>query len=781
MAKGPWNSRKILSFPALVLALAGPLEARAQTPTYTFGTAANGLRLCYPTDPAGGILAGAEPLADDLCQLTYQLGMADDGTQRCFPAESSGAILVGRQPVDSTFCQASPPPMTTTEQTPPPGEQVPGPVPPGTPGSPQPPAAAPLIVKINSVNDVIDPNHAREIFVHPGDMIRLGADHFEPTRGYAPMRSYAEDFVWSASDFQGDVCDLANRSNCFGKSNFQSTNYGAIFYVPYTIGEAVTVTVTSHNPRATDAAGAASFDTIILRNANFGSNWLAPKVVITSAEDYRYDKLNADLALAGHGHWVWIESVRYFVPTTYVFTDKRPWEPYRHGYWAFDNANGWTWISYDPWGWFTDHYGVWRYHGMYGWIWLPFADLHYVPHAVTFFSANGYIGWFPYHENYAHAYRHGRREAFIDGFEYGFRAAQYAGDSRFHPGFTLVQRAHFNQINVFNYTITNQTTIVNVTNHVMVSNAFGRMPGGNMERVRKFVAESRGQIPVTQTVPVHGRAGGRLIAPSAPRPMPAVYTALARNTQSALQTPVPLGTTRILSARHPDRMVKTIAPSINGKAFAVPAHGTTEAGKRFFMPPLTANPTQANKQNVIYQGQATANPPAPGQAMSKPLPAFKPEKAPPAPPSPQAIPNSTAPGGVIAPPPVPRMQAPAALKDPEVPSTLPRPKGSVPNGYTGRPRGGAAPQTIVPAPPPALAAQRLQPPATERSSVPHQEQSHSASRVDSPAQTTGAGPAALDIPPVPAHASQQGVPIGGGSVQVLPPQGHGAGRPHRGD
>jgi hypothetical protein len=610
-------------------------------------------------DPTGGVIAGTDPVSDELCPITYTIGIADDGTQRCFPAEASGAILVGRQPVDSTFC---PTPMTTVEQ-PPPSDQPHG-SPNSAPGQGPltirlaQPATPPLLaVKIASINDVLDPNHAKEIVVHPGDMIRLSADHFDQTRGFSPTRSYAEDFIWAATDFNGDTCDIANRSNCFGKTNFQATNYGVIFYVPYSMGETISISVTSHNPRAVEGSGGPAGDAIILRNARFSTSWLSPRAVITSADDYRYETLDADLALAGHGHWIWIDGVRYFAPTTYMFNDKKAWEPYRHGYWAFDNAHGWTWISYDPWGWFTEHYGVWRHHGLYGWVWLPFPDLHYVPHAVTFFSADTYVGWYPYHHHFPHAYRHGRRQAFIDGFEHGLRAAQYAADARFRGGFTLVQRAHFNHFNIFNYTILNQTTVVTVATRSMAARTMGRSPGGGIDRVRKFVIASRGRIPTTQSLPMVRGGGGRLIAPSLVRPTPSVYSTLAKNSHSQLRTPMAFGSTRLISAKHPEQMIKTVSPSVNGKAFAVPPHGLTPAGKRFFSPPLTGNPTQPNKQNPIFGRQTIVSPPAPGQAMSKPLPSFRPEKAPPAPIISLPLPTGAS-HEPYAPPPVPQGFAP---------------------------------------------------------------------------------------------------------------------------
>jgi len=152
------------------------------------------------------------------------------------------------------------------------------------------------------------------------------------------------------------------------------------------------------------------------------------------------------------------------------------------------------------------------------------------------------------------------------------------------------------------------------------------------------------------------------------RPMPPVYATLAKSSYGQLRTPLPFGSTRLLSAKRPDQMVKTVSASVNGKAFAVPPHGLTPGGKRFFSPPLTGNPTLPNKQNPIYARQNVASPPAPGQAMSKPLPAFQPDKAPPAPMAPLPLPTD-------------------APHDPFVPSPPPR------QGFTPRSESGMDPMT----------------------------------------------------------------------------------------
>src|SRR5262249_19805647 len=53
---------------------------------------------------------------------------------------------------------------------------------------------------------------------------------------------------------------------------------------------------------------------------------------------------------------------------------------------------GWTWVSSEPWAW-TFHYGSWAWTDAYGWVWLPGTT--WGPGWVTWFWADGYVGWMP--------------------------------------------------------------------------------------------------------------------------------------------------------------------------------------------------------------------------------------------------------------------------------------------------------------------------------------------------------------------------------------------------
>jgi hypothetical protein len=65
---------------------------------------------------------------------------------------------------------------------------------------------------------------------------------------------------------------------------------------------------------------------------------------------------------------------------------------YDNGRWEYTDE-GWTWVSYYPWGWAPFHYGRWAYTGDYGWVWLPGYD--WAPAWVTWSSDDDYYGWAP--------------------------------------------------------------------------------------------------------------------------------------------------------------------------------------------------------------------------------------------------------------------------------------------------------------------------------------------------------------------------------------------------
>ncbi|HEX8789402.1 MAG TPA: DUF6600 domain-containing protein [Polyangiaceae bacterium] len=41
------------------------------------------------------------------------------------------------------------------------------------------------------------------------------------------------------------------------------------------------------------------------------------------------------------------------------------------GHWAYDDVEGYVWVSDYPWGWVTFHYGRWILTAGHGWVWIP--------------------------------------------------------------------------------------------------------------------------------------------------------------------------------------------------------------------------------------------------------------------------------------------------------------------------------------------------------------------------------------------------------------------------
>ena len=140
--------------------------------------------------------------------------------------------------------------------------------------------------------------------------------------------------------------------------------------------------------------------------------------------------------------------------------------------WSWIDPWGWTWVDNESWGFAPSHYGRWAYVGS-RWGWVP-GPRHvrpiYAPALVAFVGGGGFnvgisvggpVGWFPL----------GPRDVYVPW---------YRGS-----------RNYFNNINVHNTTIINNTYITNVYNDysrgAVIRNA-NYAYGGN---VGAFTAVSR--------------------------------------------------------------------------------------------------------------------------------------------------------------------------------------------------------------------------------------------------------------------------------------------------
>ncbi len=55
------------------------------------------------------------------------------------------------------------------------------------------------------------------------------------------------------------------------------------------------------------------------------------------------------------------------------------------------SANGWLWVSDEPYGWAVYHYGRWGYDEEYGWFWVPGSE--WAPAWVSWQYSDEYVGW----------------------------------------------------------------------------------------------------------------------------------------------------------------------------------------------------------------------------------------------------------------------------------------------------------------------------------------------------------------------------------------------------
>ena len=529
---------------------------------------------------------------------------------------ASGFILVA---VLATGLQACGPSGSRGASAPAPGGQVnPLALPPAAP-----PATNGDVIKISSIDGVYSSNHPMDVYVHPGDIVNLSADYFIAGSGFEAAQASVEAFIWSSTFGPQDLCDASLNQNCLKQTNFQLTQYGVAFYVPYTMPESVQIQVRGVDHNEVDAQGNKIYDTVMFHNLDFNAQAPAPALVTNPAE-YQGSTLNPDTALVGMGNWVNVEGVRYFAPFTIVNASATEWTPYRNGYWAWENqAQQWNWISYDPWGWMTDHYGVWRHHGVYGWIWMPFEKLEYQPHGVTWFGEGEYIGWIPYHDLGAPAYRlHSEVEGFDDGFWLGLREgsqlAQFNG--RFHPGFALINRRDVTSENI-NGLVINTSVNVTIFQNAFARNTFYPFPGGDRINARAFLEVGANRPgAITQIDIIHSRGGASFQQPRAVYQVPPESAAFMTQIFQH-RRPVPIGSVIQNIGGSP----RVLAPTTNGRSLVAPPMLHDGSGRPTGIVAIrTSHPVETQATNPIAANQRA--PRAIPTVSTKQIPAFNPRQ-----------------------------------------------------------------------------------------------------------------------------------------------------------
>jgi hypothetical protein len=94
-------------------------------------------------------------------------------------------------------------------------------------------------------------------------------------------------------------------------------------------------------------------------------------------------------ALAVHGQWIVVAHHGRVWRPRHVAAG---WQPYLHGEWVW-TAEGWFWLTDEPWGWATYHYGRWAHDPVLGWFWVP--GFVWGPAWVAWRVADGFVGWAP--------------------------------------------------------------------------------------------------------------------------------------------------------------------------------------------------------------------------------------------------------------------------------------------------------------------------------------------------------------------------------------------------
>ncbi len=561
-------------------------------------------------------------------------------------------------------------------------------------------------VRITSVNDNYDANHENTIDVRPGDVVSLSADVLSDD-GTAQGRQL-EDFYWAADDTAPggglDECDASQGDNCLGVTNFELNDYGVSFYVPSDFaGTQITIRV-----RSLSSGQAAGEDVLVLRNAAVVESegaYQPPTEIVTEPTSYNYPSVNEDYALAGHGRWVTVAGVRYFVPNHYM----ADWVPYQHGHWVWVDGDGWTWVSNDPWGWYTEHYGYWRHHSIYGWIWAAFRDRAYRAHTVSWFYDNdGSIGWYPYYDGYRDGYRHGYAHGFNDGYWAGYQAGRfYRSGGRYHPGFTVIHSRHFGHHNAYDHRY-DRDRCHNTWNNGYQGGRYGRHPGhhyhgggvSDHHQSRTWVEGRYGRgVPVSHVVTRHvGR--GELRFPHRLHEQPTHYRNPGYISGGLRRPPTSVGSVFRPSPVSGGAPVFT-RPTTGGRGIVAPPRvynpGT---GHSVPLPPRTSRPVVGNPEHPIYR-------PAPVPTQPVTLPPHRPGQPPitrPQPPITRPQPPITRPQ-----PPITRPQPP--ITRPQPPITRPQPPITRPQPPITRPQPPITrPQPPITRPQPPIT--RPQPPIT---------------------------------------------------------------------
>ena len=93
--------------------------------------------------------------------------------------------------------------------------------------------------------------------------------------------------------------------------------------------------------------------------------------------------------LVNYGNWIRVEPFG----TVWQPMVTEDWQPFFYGHWLHAD-DGWTWISYEPFGWIVYHYGNWYNDAEFGWIWIPVRGI-WSPARVVWEQFGNSVCWAP--------------------------------------------------------------------------------------------------------------------------------------------------------------------------------------------------------------------------------------------------------------------------------------------------------------------------------------------------------------------------------------------------
>jgi hypothetical protein len=461
------------------------------------------------------------------------------------------------------------------------------------------------------------------------------------------------------------------------------------------------------------------------------------------------------------------------------------WAPYHNGHWAFVAPWGWTWVEDEPWGFAPFHYGRWAVVAGGGWGWVPgplpvagavYVRPVYAPALVAFVGGGAIaasielggpagvgVAWFPL----------GPRDVWVPSY----RVSEVYMSNVNVTNSRVINRTEVT--NVYDATVVNRTTNVNVNRTYMYQNSPGAVTAVSKTAFQNGEPVAKAAVRVNPQEVQHAR----VVQAAAVAPTPRAVAGPSAPAKASARPPATLASRQVVTKMAPSAraipvgQTKPASPTAyRSMANAKPA--TSQPANRAGAPPANRPPqpsaekppaAQPNRPNAAAperpaeranEPPARANEATPPNRTSPPVHENQPPARANEPPAnkPAAPPSRTQPPARENQPPAraneaaPPNRAAPPVRENQPPTRATEPPASKPNETA--PANRAAPPARENQPParaneppankPAAAPSRTQPPAREN---------------QPPARTNEAAPPNRAAPPVhenqpPARASQ---------------------------